>query len=111
MKKAYNFPSGLPCIKLNNDEIKVIEKVIKICDEGDKLRLSLKWKVNEVDELKDVYEQGRDFGMAKICLNDVLARGNLYYYKERKRYMENYSKWMKATHKAWKEKGTLLFLI
>lgn len=101
MKKSYNFPSGLPCIELNNNEVKAIEKVIKICDEGNKLRLSLKWKVNEEDELKNVYEQGRDFNMANLCLDDVLARGNLYYYKERKRHMESWSRYMRSVHRCW----------
>lgn len=103
MKKTYNFPSGLACIELNKDEVKAIEKVIEICDVGNKLSLSSEWlwHVDYEDELKDVYEQGRNFSRVKMYLQFILNTGNLYYYKEKIRYMENWSKYMRSVHQCW----------
>lgn len=100
MKKSYNVFLKLPFIKLSDKEVKVIEEAIKICDKGDKFA----WKVCEGEEFE---KQRSDFAWGKIYLNNILEGGNLDHYQKKMKYLENYSKWVKATHKAWKGKGNL----
>jgi len=91
MKKAYNLFSELPFIKLDNNEVRVIEEALKICDRG--FEFALKFC-----EVKEFEEQRRDFAWGRINLNNILARGNYHYYKKRKQYYENYSKYMRTVH-------------
>ncbi|MBA7591527.1 hypothetical protein ES708_33686 [subsurface metagenome] len=76
-------------------------RAIKICDEGDKFAREL------CEDMEEFYEQGRAFRTVKTDLYFILSKGRIYYYKKREQYKENYSKWCKATRKAWKEKGNL----
>lgn len=100
MKKSYNVFSKLPFIKLSDKEVKVIEEAIKICDKGDKFA----WEVCEGEEFEN---QRSDFAWAKIYLNNILVDGNLDYYQKKIKYLDNFEKWNKATHEAWKRKGNL----
>ncbi|MBA7582307.1 hypothetical protein ES708_24235 [subsurface metagenome] len=97
MKKAYNPYSKLPFIELDDNEVRVIEKALKICDGGDKFA----YKICEEDEF---HEQRRDFRRAKMYLHFVLSRGNLHYYKERERARENWSKYMRSVRRSWRRK-------
>ncbi|GAH42975.1 unnamed protein product [marine sediment metagenome] len=82
MKKSYNFLSGCPFIKLDNNEVKIIRDAIKICDEGDKF-------YRKTFECEEEYfgKQQRYFSRAKMYLSFVLSEGSLYYWKKRKKYM------------------------
>ncbi|MBA7587257.1 hypothetical protein ES708_29279 [subsurface metagenome] len=90
MKKSYNFLSGCPFIKLNNNEVKIIREALKICDEGAEFAR----KIYKDEEF--IYEQWTDFRRAKMYLHFVLSRGRIYYYKKRERAIENFSKYMRT---------------
>lgn len=94
MKKAYNIFSELPFIKLDNNEVKVIEEALEICNRGHEFALRF---------YREFEKQRRDFAWGKIYLNNILARGNYYYYKKRKKAIENYSKYMRTVHSSNKE--------
>lgn len=103
MKKSYNFLSGRPFIRLDNNEVKIIREAMRICDEGN----TFARKIYKGCEGEEIYEQGSEFSMTKIYLCSILSKGRIYYYKKRKQYYENFSKWKKATHEAYKRKGNL----
>lgn len=102
MKKSYSSLAGRHFIRLDNNEVKTIRKAMKICDEGAEF-------YRKTFECEEEYfgKQQRYFSRAKMYLSFVLSEGSLYYYKKRKKYMENFSKWKKTTYEAHKRKGNL----
>lgn len=107
MKKSYNVFLKLPFIKLSDKEVKVIEEAIKICDRGNKFGLKLWWNKSEEKEFEEIRKQRGDFQWGKIYLNNILEGGNLDHYQKKKKYLENFSKWKKATYEAYERKGNL----
>lgn len=106
MKKSYNSLKKRPFIELDNNEVKIIRKALKICDEGDKFARKIYEGLNCDEFYKqgdEFYEQGEDFRSAKMYLSFVLCGGSLYYWKKRKKGMENYSRYMRTVHKSKEE--------
>lgn len=95
MKESYNPYSKLPSfIELDDNEVRVIEEALKICDRGFKF-------IQKICGEDEFHRQWTDFRHGRSELKNILAGGNLHYYKERKRGMENWTKYMKGVHECW----------
>jgi len=99
MKKAIDFLSGEPFIKLNSDEVRTIKEAIKICHRGDKLAPQFLCET----ESELIYKQWIYYGRAGMYLNFILSKSRIYYIRKGKRDMENYSNYMRTVHKSKEE--------
>jgi hypothetical protein len=103
MKKAIDFLSGDPFIKLNNDEVRTIKEAIKICHRGDKLAPQFLCETEEEGAREVIYKQWIYYRRAGMYLNFVLSKSRIYYIRKGKRDMENYSNYMRTVHKSKEE--------
>ena len=95
MKKAIDFLSGEPFIKLNSDEVRTIKEAIKICHRGDKLAPQFFCET----ESELIYKQWMNYGRAGMYLNFILSKSRIYYRRKCYRGAKNYSNYMRTVHK------------